>query len=85
MQLPCAYVHPCRCRSTLLWGVWAQEAFVNAAKFFGYKFVRRSSDTVVLEVHGKPTDVRLVCMLPYSQMRKMMSIIVQDASVGGRC
>ena len=55
-----------------------EEAFVLAAAFFGMTFSKRSKDVVTLEIRGKPFTYRIVAMLPYTPMRKMMSLIVED-------
>lgn len=55
-----------------------EEAFVLAAAFFGMTFSKRSKDVVTLEIRGKPFAYRIVAMLPYTPMRKMMSLIVED-------
>jgi hypothetical protein len=41
-------------------------------------FSKRSKDVVTLEIRGKPFAYRIVAMLPYTPMRKMMSLIVED-------
>jgi phospholipid-transporting ATPase len=58
-----------------------EEAFVNAAESFGYKFVNRAKDMVTLRIavgNRGVQNYRVVCMLPYTQMRKMMSLIVEN-------
>ncbi len=48
-----------------------EEAFVNAAESFGYKFVNRSKDVVTLNVSvgsRGAQEYRVVCMLPYTQV-----------------
>ena len=56
-----------------------EEAFVYAGQRFGYKFVNRSKDLVTIDVTGRGRmQFRVVCMLPYTQMRKMMSLIIED-------
>jgi magnesium-transporting ATPase (P-type) len=60
-----------------------EEAFVLASQHFGYRFINRHKDLVDLEINGKPRQYRVVAILPYTQMRKMMSIIVEDLEVCG--
>jgi phospholipid-translocating ATPase len=55
-----------------------EEAFVRAAEYFGYKFLTRDKDQVVLDVKGVRTTFQILSILEYSQQRKMMSVIVQD-------
>lgn len=53
-----------------------EEAFVNAGQSFGYRFVNRSKDLVTVDIAGQGERVyRVVCMLPYTQVRV-------DASTG---
>lgn len=56
-----------------------EEAFVRAGEFFGYKFVTRSSDKVVLNIHGDVQEFSILHILAYNQMRKRMSVVVRDA------
>lgn len=57
-----------------------EEAFVLAAEFFGYKFHSRQKDIVTVRIRGEEHFFRIVAILPYSQMRKMMSVIVEDVT-----
>ena len=52
-----------------------------AAKHFGYHFIRRSADSIFVDIFGKSHTFQLVAVLAYSQMRKMMSVILRDARV----
>jgi magnesium-transporting ATPase (P-type) len=45
-----------------------EEAFVLAAGFFGYRFVNRQKDVVILDVHGSEQRYRVVVILPYSSV-----------------
>jgi magnesium-transporting ATPase (P-type) len=57
-----------------------EEAFVLAAASFGYAFVDRVRDVIQLDVRGAPARYRVVAVLPYSQHRKMMSVVVEDVA-----
>jgi magnesium-transporting ATPase (P-type) len=68
-----------------------EEAFVQAASFFGLRFSARTQDHVSLQPSpalrlGAPGEARfrLVALLPYTSARKMMSLIVEDLQVAER-
>jgi magnesium-transporting ATPase (P-type) len=55
-------------------------ALVNAAKFFGAKFVKRDEDNnVIVNFLGKEHRYRLLNILEFTSARKRMSVIVQDS------
>lgn len=61
-----------------------EEAFVYAGERFGYKFLNRSKDVVTVDIAGRgKAQYRVVAMLPYTQMRKMMSLIIEDMQPTG--
>lgn len=55
-----------------------EEAFLLAAEYFGYKFFSRIKDKITLMIYGTEYYYRIVTILPYTQARKMMSILVED-------
>ncbi len=44
---------------------------MRAAEYFGYAFKKRSTDTIHLDIRGRPYVYQLIAVLPYSQMRKV--------------
>jgi magnesium-transporting ATPase (P-type) len=59
-----------------------EEAFVLAAKYFGYEFVNRQKDVAIIKVHGVEQRYRIVVIVPYSSARQMMSVVVEDLQPG---
>ena len=71
-----------------------EQAFVAAAEFFGFDFVKRDADRGVITLLDKMTgvshEVELLYAFPYESSRKRMSVIVKlppglVAQVGGAC
>ncbi len=55
-------------------------ALVNAAKFFGAKFIKRDEDNnMIISFLGKEYRYRLLNILEFTSARKRMSVIVEDA------
>lgn len=54
-------------------------ALVNAARFFGVKFVDRDeNDNVVIEFRGKTLKFELLNLIEFNSTRKRMTVIVKD-------
>jgi magnesium-transporting ATPase (P-type) len=55
-------------------------ALVNAAKFFGAKFVKRDEDNnMIVDFKGEIRRFRLMNILEFNSTRKRMSVIVEDS------
>ncbi len=55
-------------------------ALVNAAKFFGAKFIKRDEDNnVIVNLLGREHKYRLLNILEFTSARKRMSVIVEDS------
>jgi len=58
-------------------------ALVNAAKFFGYEFIKRDSDNnITISCHGKLRKFKLLNILEFNSTRKRMSVIIEDLQGG---
>ena len=56
-------------------------ALVNAAKFFGYRFVRRDEENnLILDINGEEKAYKLLNILEFTSARKRMSVIIEDLS-----
>jgi magnesium-transporting ATPase (P-type) len=54
-------------------------ALVNAGKFFGYEFLKRDSDNIIIiSCHGRLRKFKLLNILEFNSTRKRMSVIVED-------
>lgn len=53
-------------------------ALVEAASYFGVRFLQRTDTHIHLEVDGQPETYRLLCVLEFTSERKRMSVIVED-------
>lgn len=54
-----------------------EEALVQGAAYLGYKLIERTTEHVVVEVHGRQKKYLLAATLEFNSDRKRMSIIVQ--------
>lgn len=54
-----------------------EEALVQGAAYLGYKLLERTTEHIVVEVHGQPLKYLLAATLEFNSDRKRMSIIVQ--------
>lgn len=61
-----------------------EEAFVLAGGAFGYVFKGRVKDIITLEIRGQERHYRVVAVLPYSNARKMMSVVIEDQDATSR-
>lgn len=58
-------------------------ALVNAAKFFGYEFIERNSDSeIVIKHKGALEKYKLLHVFEFSSDRKRMSIVVKNNKTG---
>eukprot|EP00112_Aurelia_sp_Birch-Aquarium-sp1_P008224 Seg1901.2 transcript_id=Seg1901.2/GoldUCD/mRNA.D3Y31 product="Phospholipid-transporting ATPase ID" protein_id=Seg1901.2/GoldUCD/D3Y31 len=55
-----------------------EGALVSAARNFGFIFLRRTPNTITIQVNGKEEKYDLLCILDFDNVRKRMSVIVQD-------
>ncbi|XP_078283641.1 putative phospholipid-transporting ATPase IM [Rhinoraja longicauda] len=55
-----------------------EEALVTAARNFGFVFRSRTPETVTVNEMGKPVVYRLLAILDFNNVRKRMSVIVQN-------
>jgi len=53
-------------------------ALVNAAHFFGYKFIDRDEDNfMIVEAFGKQKKYKLLNVIEFTSDRKRMTVVVQ--------
>ncbi|XP_065059907.1 phospholipid-transporting ATPase ID-like isoform X2 [Rhopilema esculentum] len=55
-----------------------EGALVSAARNFGFVFLRRTPNTITIKVNGNEEKYDLLCILDFDNVRKRMSVIVQD-------
>lgn len=54
-------------------------ALVNAARFFGIKFVDRDEDNVItIDFRGQQRKYQLLNLVEFNSTRKRMSVVVRD-------
>ena len=63
-------------------------ALVNAAKFFGYKFLGRDEDSnMILNINGEERKYKLLNVIEFTSARKRMTVIVktEDGKIRVMC
>ena len=55
-----------------------EEAFVFACQFFGYLFVTRSGNSLIVKINGLQLVFECVMILQYTQMRKRMGVVMRE-------
>ena len=55
-----------------------EEAFVCACQYFGYVFITRAGNMLIVEIKGVRQTFECVMILPYTQMRKRMGVVIRD-------
>lgn len=55
-----------------------EEALVRAAREMGITFLERQSDRIIVNMHSKIREIRILNVLEFNSIRKRMSIIVRD-------
>lgn len=59
-----------------------EAALSSAARNFGFVFKNRTSNTIEIEVMGKPEEWELLAILDFNNVRKRMSVIVKHPPSG---
>lgn len=55
-----------------------EEALVRVARDMGIVFLERQSDRIIIDMHSKRREIKILNVLEFNSTRKRMSIIVQE-------